>query len=78
MGSLIDIVPSFDYQLDLITPGSRPSDARFRKQIRQMPNFRRNALGRPHMGHRLYARTRNFAFPAAFCLSAFFAKPLPP
>jgi hypothetical protein len=53
MGSLIDIVPSLGYQLDLITPGSRPAEAKFRKQIRQMPNFRMNARDRPHIGHRL-------------------------
>jgi hypothetical protein len=41
------------YQLDLITPGSRPSDAILRKQMRQMPNFLKNARGRPQMGQRL-------------------------
>jgi hypothetical protein len=29
------------YQLDLMTPGSLPREAMFRKQIRQMPNFRK-------------------------------------
>jgi len=29
------------YQLDLMTPGSLPREAMFRKQIRQIPNFRR-------------------------------------
>jgi hypothetical protein len=29
------------YQLDLTTPGSFPSDAKTRKQIRQSPNFLR-------------------------------------
>jgi len=45
--------PAASYQLDLITPGNLPSDANSRKQIRQMPNFRKKPLGRPHIGHRL-------------------------
>jgi hypothetical protein len=54
------------YQLDLMTPGSLPSDAMFLKQMRQIPNFRINARGRPHKGHRLYARTLNLGLRCAF------------
>ena len=51
---IIFIIPFiFFYQLDLITPGSFPSEASVRKQIRQIPNFLRKALGRPQIGHRL-------------------------
>jgi hypothetical protein len=38
----------FLYQLDLRTPGISPASDFSRKQIRQIPNFRMNALGRPH------------------------------
>jgi len=41
------------YQLDLITPGSAPWEAKFRKQIRQTPNFRIKPLALPQMGQRL-------------------------
>jgi hypothetical protein len=41
------------YQLDFTTPGSLPWEANTRKQIRQMPNFLKNARGRPQTGHRL-------------------------
>jgi len=41
------------YQLDFTTPGNFPCDAKSRKQIRQMPNFRMKPLGRPQIGHRL-------------------------
>jgi len=41
------------YQLDFTTPGNLPWDAKFRKQIRQTPNFLRKARGRPQTGHRL-------------------------
>jgi hypothetical protein len=36
-----------DYQLALRTPGMSPESASSRKQIRQMPNFRRNARDLP-------------------------------
>jgi len=49
----LNIVSIEHHQLDLQTPGSLPLDARSRKQIRQIPNFLRKALGRPHIGHRL-------------------------
>jgi hypothetical protein len=41
------------YQLDLMTPGSFPWDAKLRKQIRQRPNFLMYPLGLPQIGHRL-------------------------
>jgi hypothetical protein len=63
------------YQLDLITPGSSPSEAMLRKQIRQMPNLRIKARERPQIGQRLYSRTLNFALRVALILSAFLAKP---
>jgi hypothetical protein len=44
-----------------------------RKQIRQIPNFLMNPRGLPHMGHRLYALTRNLGFLFTFCLSDVFA-----
>lgn len=56
-----------------MTPGSLPWDAMFRKQIRQMPNFRINARGLPHKGHRLYARTLNFGSRCALMHNDVFA-----
>jgi len=41
--------------------------------MRQMPNLRTKALGRPHSGQRLYARALNFGFLFALAMSAFFA-----
>src|ERR1700738_3397841 len=41
------------HQLDLVTPGTRPSAARVRKQIRHIPNFLMYARGRPQMWQRL-------------------------
>ena len=40
------------YQLAFLTPGITPSSARLRKQIRQIPNFRYTARGRPQIRHR--------------------------
>jgi hypothetical protein len=42
--------------------------------MRQMPNLRKKALGRPQRGQRLYARTLNFDFLFALAMSDFFAK----
>ena len=61
------------YQLDFVTPGSLPSSARTRKQIRQMPNFRMYPRGRPQIRHRLYLRTPNFGGRAALAINDFFA-----
>jgi len=41
------------YQLDLMTPGNSPFDANILKQILHIPNFLRNALLLPQMGHLL-------------------------
>jgi hypothetical protein len=41
--------------------------------MRQMPNLRKKALGRPHRGQRLYARALNFGLLSALAISAFFA-----
>jgi hypothetical protein len=63
-----------DYQLDFTTPGSLPSEARFRKQIRQIPNFLKNPLGLPQIGQRLYFLTLNLGDLLAFILRDVFAK----
>jgi hypothetical protein len=70
----MDMLCSFCYQLDLTTPGSSPRSAMLRKQIRQMPNFRKKARGRPQRVQRLYFRTLNFGCLAALAMSDFFAK----
>jgi len=41
--------------------------------MRHIRNFRRNPRGRPHSGHRLWARTRNFGFRNAFSINDVFA-----
>jgi len=66
------------YQLDFKTPGNFPWDARDLKQIRHMPNFLKKPLGRPHIGHLLYALLLNLGFRPAFAISDFFAKNIPP
>ena len=65
------------YQLDFTTPGSLPWEAISRKQIRQIPNLRIYARGRPQIGQRLYLRTLNLGSRLAFIISAFFAKSAP-
>jgi hypothetical protein len=65
---------SHNYQLDFTTPGSLPSEARFRKQIRQIPNFLKNPLGLPQIGQRLYFLTLNLGDWVAFILRDVFAK----
>ncbi len=61
------------YQLDLITPGSSPFRDIVRKQMRQMPNWRMYARGRPQMGQRLYVLTLNFGVRFDFAMSDFLA-----
>ena len=61
------------YQLAFRTPGISPRSAISRKQIRQMPNFRRYALGRPQRWHRLWCRTPNFGFCRDRSIRAFLA-----
>jgi hypothetical protein len=65
--------PASHYQLALRTPGISPLSAISRKQIRQMPNFRMNARGRPQRPQRLPRRTENFGFSFVFSISAFLA-----
>ena len=48
------------YQLELRTPGIKPWSANLRKQIRQMPNLRYTARGRPHSWQRFSRRVLNF------------------
>src|SRR5580693_8913409 len=50
------------YQLALITPGTSPAKASFRKQIRHKLNLRRYPRGRPHRKHRLRCRILYFNF----------------
>jgi hypothetical protein len=50
----------------LITPGTSPASASYRKQIRHSLNFLKNPRGRPQRKHRLRCRQANFGFlPAA-------------
>src|ERR1017187_2203213 len=63
------------YQLDLVMPGSSPRCAIERKQIRQSPNRRYTARGRPQREHRVYPRTLNLGVRFALTTSAFFATP---
>jgi hypothetical protein len=46
-----------------------------RKQMRQMPNFRKKARGRPHKGQRWYFRTSNLGVRLALAMSDFLAIP---
>jgi hypothetical protein len=48
------------YQLALRMPGIKPWSANFRKQMRQMPNLRYTARGRPHIWHRRFRRVEYF------------------
>jgi hypothetical protein len=78
MGSLTVIVLYYStlrwrYQLDFVTPGSLPVFASSRKQIRQTPNFRMYARGRPHSLHRLRCRTSNFGVRIDLAIWDFFA-----
>jgi hypothetical protein len=65
----------FPYQLDLRTPGISPRSDNSRKQMRQIPNFRRKARGRPHRWQRLRWRTANFGVRFAFSINPFLAIP---
>jgi len=44
-----------------------------RKQMRQIPNFRRYPRARPHRWHRVYLRTPNFGPRFTFAIHDFFA-----
>ena len=69
------LLQALAYQLDFVTPGSSPRNARSRKQMRQRPNLRRKARGRPQRPQRLLRRTSNFGLRLAFSISAFLAIP---
>jgi hypothetical protein len=57
-----------NYQLALRTPGISPLSAKLRKQIRQMPNLRYTARGRPHILQRRTMRVENFGVRADFAI----------
>jgi hypothetical protein len=61
------------YQLDLVTPGSCPSRARSRKQIRHSAKRRMYARDRPHTEQRLCCRTPKRGLRLAFAIIDFFA-----
>lgn len=65
---------SIAYQDDFVTPGSCPTRASWRKQIRHIPNLRMNALGRPQSRQRLCCCTRNFGGRWDFTILDTFAK----
>src|SRR3972149_3769658 len=73
MGSVMLILSPHLYQLDLITPGISPFRAMLRKQMRQMPNRRKKARGRPHTGQRLYFWTGNLVGRFALAINDFLA-----
>jgi hypothetical protein len=61
------------YQLDLVTPGSRPSRARSRKQMRHIAKRRMYPRGRPQIEQRLCCWTGNRAGRDALAILDFFA-----
>jgi hypothetical protein len=61
-------IPQKLYQLALRTPGISPLSANCRKQIRQMPNLRYTARGRPHNLQRFSRRVENFGSRLAFAI----------
>src|SRR5215213_6446469 len=64
---------SLRYQELLLTPGSSPAWAISRRQMRQRPNLRKTACGRPQRWQRVYPRTANFGLRAALLTRAFLA-----
>jgi len=67
IGSVIIGLESL-YQLAFRTPGIKPPSASFRKQMRQMPNFRYTARGRPQIRHRRTKRVENFGLRCAIAI----------
>ena len=61
------------YQLDFVMPGIDPWCARSRRQIRQRPNLRKTARGRPQRLQRVYIRDLNFCGRDCLMISDFFA-----
>ncbi len=55
-----------DYQEDFVTPGILPASANSRNWIRETPNFRINARGRPLIEQRFFTRTAD-EFRGIFC-----------
>jgi hypothetical protein len=74
MGSVIVMAA---YQLAFVTPGTSPACTMTRRQMRQSPNLRYTAFGRPHRWHRVYPRTLNLGVRCCFSIKAFFAMVLP-
>src|SRR6202041_884446 len=74
MGSVIVMAA---YQLAFVTPGTSPACTITRRQMRQSPNLRYTAFGRPHRWHRVYPRTLNLGVRCCFSIKAFFAMVLP-
>ena len=62
-----------NYQLDFVTPGSRPRWAVSRKQMRHSPNFLMYARARPQTWQRFTFRTENFGLRAARTIMLTFA-----
>ena len=61
------------YQLDFVTPGSRPSGARSRKQMRHIAKRRMWPRGRPQIEQRLCCWTGKRAGRAALAIDDFLA-----
>src|SRR5204862_7468438 len=57
------------YQLDFVMPGMTPWCASSRRQIRQRPNLRETARGRPQRLQRVYWRTLKRCGRLCFTLS---------
>src|SRR5215218_2097938 len=70
---LDEAMGSLRYQELLLTPGSSPAWAISRRQMRQRPNLRKTACGRPQRWQRVYPRTANFGLRAALLTRAFLA-----
>jgi hypothetical protein len=58
----------FRYQLALRTPGIKPWSASLRKQMRQMPNLRYTARGRPQSLQRFSRRVLNLGSALALAI----------
>jgi hypothetical protein len=56
------------YQLAFLTPGISPLSANLRKQMRQIPNLRYTARGRPHSRQRRFSRVENLGGLAAMAI----------
>src|SRR5579863_191805 len=70
MGSVVIIPVKSSYHDALITPGTSPASASFRKQIRHSLNFLRNPRGRPQRKQRLRCRQANLGLRLAALAAA--------